>query len=123
MNEIKLSEAQIEDQILQFLNLSGWFAWKNITAGYFDEEKGHYRKHVSRWAITGSSDIIALKDGITLFLEVKTEKGRQSDAQKAFEMRVKEKGNKYHIIRSVEDTKAIITSCAKPLTSCNPDTV
>lgn len=44
----------------------------------------------------------------TLFIEVKTEKGRLSDKQKEFRDKIEKLGGKYYLVRSFEDAKKII---------------
>jgi Holliday junction resolvase len=98
-------ENQIEELILQYLTKLGWFAWKNPTSGYFDKSRGVMRRHTSRFAITGASDIIAIKNGVVIFLEVKTKMGRQTSNQKEFQKRLELRKGNYAIVRSVEDTQ------------------
>lgn len=45
-----------------------------------------------------------------LFIEVKDHKGRQSDAQKAFEMRVVALGYRYAVVRSLDEFKEVINN-------------
>jgi hypothetical protein len=101
-------ESHIEETILQYLNYSGWLAWKNISSGNWDAKRKCYRKHKSKFAIPGVSDIIAIKNGRVLFLEVKTKAGRLLDSQIIFKRILQEKGGEYFIVRSVEDTMEII---------------
>ena len=59
----------------------------------------------------GVSDlVIMLSEGRVLFLEVKNETGRQSDAQKSFEQTCHRLGFEYHVVRSVEDVHCLIDS-------------
>ena len=51
-----------------------------------------------------------LPDGRTCFIELKTDKGKQSDTQKAFQSMVTELGNDYHIARTVYEFMSIINS-------------
>ena len=58
--------------------------------------------------MAGVSDLIILKpNGITLFIELKVEKGIQSDAQKLFQSKVESLGFDYYIIKSLEQFKQI----------------
>jgi len=109
---ITIPESQIENAILEFLNYSGWYARKIPLAGYFDPKTRRYRKHNSPWIATGFSDIIAIKKTRILFLEVKSRIGKQSDDQKEFERNINFHGFNYHVVRSVEEVRAII-NCAK----------
>lgn len=101
-----MNEKQLENKILNYLaTRKNCFAFK-----FKDQAKfinGRYRK--SSWEINGISDLCCLlSNGVTLWLEVKTEKGRQSKHQIAFENIVKEFGGKYFVVRNVEDVEEII---------------
>lgn len=50
----------------------------------------------------GVSDLIILKNNKTIFVELKTYKGVQSEKQKEFEKIVKNLGFEYYLIRSLE---------------------
>lgn len=53
--------------------------------------------------LSGVSDLIVLMTNKMFFVELKTEKGVQSDSQKDFENRVTKLGYEYLIIRSLEE--------------------
>lgn len=53
--------------------------------------------------IPGVSDLVLVKNGLAYFMEVKTEKGKQSKVQGIFERRALEVGAKYGIVRSLEE--------------------
>lgn len=60
----------------------------------------------------GVSDLVCLLPGSkAVFLEVKTDKGRQSDNQKRFQERVESLGFKYFVVRSIKDVDIAISSC------------
>ncbi len=72
---MNLSEHDIEEQILYYLNFKRRIsAWKNPSSGYFDAKRGIFRKQVSRFARNGISDIVGLAPNRGLFIEVKSEK-------------------------------------------------
>lgn len=102
-----MTEKQIETAILTYLNtLPECFAFKVNTMGVFDPVKKIYRKSNNRFAVNGVSDIIAQHKHIgTIFIEVKTPKGRQSDAQKLFEANVKSYNGCYLLVRSLDDVR------------------
>jgi len=59
--------------------------------------------------LPGESDLTLFqKGGRTVFIEIKTDKGKQSKQQKVFEERVKELGFAYVIMKSLEDAKRFI---------------
>jgi len=51
----------------------------------------------------GVSDLVVLLPGVTVFLEVKTPKGKQSPAQELFQAKAETLGHQYHIVRCPED--------------------
>ncbi|MBQ3969495.1 MAG: VRR-NUC domain-containing protein [Clostridia bacterium] len=59
--------------------------------------------------LPGESDLTLFqRGGKTVFIEIKTDKGRQSKQQKIFEKRVKELGFEYVIMKSLEDAERFI---------------
>jgi len=75
------------------------------TAGMLDIRKKH-----SMGLINGAPDFVFAGKDKTLFIEVKTEKGRQSDSQKLFEDWCKSEGISYSIARTFDDVKEILTN-------------
>lgn len=60
----------------------------------------------------GVPDIIVLIDGKFIGLEVKAEKGRQSEHQKSFELECKKNGGKYYVVKTLEDVKDVLKLCS-----------
>lgn len=59
--------------------------------------------------LSGVSDLcVMLPDGKTLWVEVKTPKGRQSEEQKAFEAAALRLGHDYRVWRSLDDAVAFV---------------
>jgi hypothetical protein len=56
----------------------------------------------------GAADLALVVNGHPYFLELKAEKGVQSDAQKAFQARVIMAGGTYAIAYSINDALAIL---------------
>ena len=95
---------------------------------YFNQHYPQYRKclfHVNNKAkdslegarfktlgvVSGISDLILLApNGITYFLELKDDKGKQSDHQKAFQQQAEALGHKYVVIRSLDEFKALLNT-------------
>lgn len=58
--------------------------------------------------LKGASDLVVIfPNGKLCFIELKLQKGIQSDEQKDFERRVLSLGFEYHLIRSIEDFKTL----------------
>jgi len=65
------------------------------------------KRKVNTGLLAGVSDLIVLHNGETIFIEVKTLTGKQSEKQKEFEKTVSLQGFKYYLVRSLEDFKHI----------------
>jgi hypothetical protein len=104
-----MTEKEIENSILMHLEMRGdCIAWKNQSVGIFDPKRKVYRKSRNRFHKNGVSDIICmLHDGPVIFLEVKTQYGRQSENQKQFQKDCEDMGQIYRIVKSIEDVETI----------------
>jgi hypothetical protein len=99
-----LSEREIEQQILGWLNLQkGCKAWKNKSMGVYDPTKGVYRKDRSKFSEKGSSDILGIWNQKMLCIEVKSAKGRVSPEQQQFLQQMANLGAICLIARSLQD--------------------
>lgn len=58
--------------------------------------------------LNGVSDLICINNGKIYFLEVKTEKGKQTEYQKEFQNKIESQGFQYHVVKSVQDALKII---------------
>lgn len=92
------AETIIRKAITSELRKSGWAVF------YIFQGLGSYK---------GISDLIAIKDGLTVYIEVKTETGRQSEYQKQFERIITDHGGKYYLARSTADIAELLNT--KPL--------
>jgi hypothetical protein len=100
----RLSEKQIETAILYFLNLHGIFAFKLNNTGVWDPIRKVYRKPNSRYIIRGIPDICAMiKDGPTVWVEVKSSTGKVSEYQNEFIQRCRRMGHIAFVAKSVDD--------------------
>lgn len=87
------NETYIRRSITNALRLAGW----DVT--YHLQGVGCRR---------GFPDLTAMKDGETVYIEVKTPTGRQSDYQKEFEQICKAHGCRYLLARSVDDIAELL---------------
>jgi penicillin-binding protein-related factor A (putative recombinase) len=103
----RASEADIEKAILQYLEfIPGMYAWKNPSAGFFDAKRGKFRKHVSKYAINGTSDILGIWDGRFIAIEVKRPENKERPLdQKLFIDQINRRGGIAFFATSVEDVK------------------
>ncbi|MDA8212187.1 MAG: VRR-NUC domain-containing protein [Clostridia bacterium] len=86
--EPKVPESQIQAEIKQYLQLKGYFVYKN---------------HQSLGSHRGLADLTAIKNGQVIWIEVKTPKGRVSEHQEQFRTDLEHHGGRYIVARSVDD--------------------
>ncbi len=83
-----LKESDIRKQIQDYLRWKGWFVYYNL------QGLGSY---------PGLSDLVAMKDGRTIHLEIKTPRGKQKANQVTFQENVESAGGTYKVARCLED--------------------
>lgn len=98
----KLTEAQIEQACLQFLHYSKWYCVK--IKDQVQCRDGKYLKP-RPFEVRGVADIFAIKDGISLWIEVKTKTGVQSAHQKTFQKNIEMNGGVYLLVKSLDELK------------------
>lgn len=119
---IKPSEKEIEDAIMYFLNYQiGCMAFKVDTRANFDVRLGTYRA-MSKHVLPGTPDILCCYSvnqiGVFVGLEVKTDTGRQSAHQLAFQERLQQRANGfYFIVRSVKDAEDALKTVRDTVTA------
>lgn len=90
-----------------------WFrrTHKNEVIFYVANELAYDRasEMKKRGLLRGVSDLVVLlKDGRALFCELKSDDGKQSREQRAFQLKVERLGFKYYIIKTLEEFKYIV---------------
>ena len=109
-----MKESIIQKAVLEYL---GWQSnthriyWFRAGSGAVKTEEGRYFKTGK----AGCPDIVVCmrtKSGLGVFvgLEIKNEKGRQSDVQKTAQAQIEAAGGYYFIIRSIDDVKKALAS-------------
>jgi Holliday junction resolvase len=88
MSKQKLTETDIRRQVTDYLQLRQYFCF------YVLQGLGAYK---------GIPDLIAVKNGRVLFIELKTPRGRQSDYQRKFQADLEAAGGEYVLCRGVDD--------------------
>ena len=84
------TETDIQNAIRDFLRWRGWFVIRH------QQGLGCHK---------GLSDLTAIKNGRTVYIEVKRPKGTQSDDQLDFQADIEAHGGLYVVARSVEDVE------------------
>lgn len=109
MNGYALStESEIQTTILDYMKLCGIFCWRNNSVGIYDTYKHQYRRP-PKHHLNGVPDILGiLPNGQFLGIEVKSKRGKLSQAQQAFANFAKIHGGLVFIARSIEDVKSAL---------------
>lgn len=103
-----MSEAKIQADIVQYLQTRGvyFFSVPNEAAGR--DAAIRMARLKAMGLRSGVSDMVLIFPGQVVFVEVKDEKGKQSDAQRRFQDKVNELGFDYYLVRSVEDVEKVV---------------
>jgi len=86
-----MTEQQIQSDISEYLKWAGWFVFKIHQQG--------------KYCYKGITDLIAIKNGTTAYIEVKTPTGKLRPEQVKFMDDVKEHGGLHLVARSVDDVR------------------
>lgn len=101
-----MKETTIQNSICEYLQYRKVFFWRNNNIPVFDKKRNIYRT-LPKYAMKGTPDIIVVKDGFFIGLEVKMPKQYQSREQKEFQKNLKEAGGEYYVVRSINDLQEI----------------
>jgi len=104
MTTYKTEASNLTDAIIDFLNNSGHFAWRNNKVGIYDPVKNVFRKG-GRNSGKGSSDVLcALKpNGQLLAIEVKIDRDKPDPDQIKFKANTEKTGAIYWVCKTIED--------------------
>lgn len=86
-----MSEAQIQNKIIKYLNGLGAYTVKTISTNR-----------------SGTPDVICCLEGKFIAFEVKTQKGRVSELQKHHIEEINNRGGLAAVVRSVEEVKEMV---------------
>jgi len=106
----KETESQIVTAICDYLAIrerqGRLFYWRANNMAVVKSD-GTFRS-MPKHSKNGVPDVLVVRDGWFIGLEVKTRTGKQSEAQKIFERDLMDKGNgEYHLVRSVDDVQEL----------------
>jgi len=105
--KVGLKESEIQRQIIDWLELKEnqgklfFQRTNNIPVSQMRNGKRIFRS-MAKGQKKGFPDILVLKAGRVIGLEVKTKTGKQSPFQKEIEKSFKKNGGEYYIVRSLE---------------------
>ena len=83
-----MTEKELTKEMRKYWKQNGWYVIRN------QQNIGSHK---------GLADVTILKDGMHIFVELKGEKGKQSPAQKLFQMDIERNGGRYCLCKSVDD--------------------
>ncbi|MGE0206104.1 MAG: hypothetical protein AB7E70_19660 [Hyphomicrobiaceae bacterium] len=76
--------------------------WRNNVGQMIDKDG---RRVVFGVGGKGAADLLGLWSGRFVAIELKTDRGRQTDEQRRFELLIQSKGGVYVVLRSVEEAR------------------
>lgn len=95
-----MKETEIVKACLQYLELKGYLHWRSNNQGTYNKKDGGYFFRGTK----GVPDItVILPNGKYCGVEVKSEKGRLSEAQKELHQRILENNGYVCVVRSVSE--------------------
>lgn len=101
-----MKESNVQSAICDYLALRKHFFSRINNVPVYDSARDRYRA-LPKHTMPGFPDIIVIKDGFFVGLEVKGPGGRQSPEQKEFERACKAAGGEYYVVRSIDDVREI----------------
>ncbi len=110
-----MSEADLKLAVAEYLEIltnQGKLYADRLNSGEVIILQGQSRRRV-KLCREGTADFLVLCQGKVIYLECKSSKGRQSPAQRAFELLVKAQGASYYIVRSVDELDGILSMVRK----------
>lgn len=104
-----MKESDIQSSICEYLELRRHCFWRvnNIPAFTKNSNGSITMRRLPKFTPRGLPDIIVVRKGKFIGLEVKKPKTYQSKEQKEFEQRLKDAGAEYYVVRSIEDAQKI----------------
>ena len=109
------NESKIQQQIFIWFNNNFCLKHHNPRSIIWSVPNGGTRNKIeaiilkATGLLPGVSDLILIHLGKVVFVEVKTPIGKQSVQQIDFEQRIKNNGFEYHLVRSLDEFKQILS--------------
>jgi len=91
--QIKITENDIKRQVKNYLGIKGFF---------------HFHILQGLGAFRGIPDIVAIRKGRVIFLEIKKPGGKLSEHQQRFQETMERAGGEYYVVRSLEEIIRIL---------------
>lgn len=100
-------ESQVVRDVINYLFMRGWLAWRNNTGGGRFQNKGSDVVRYVQFSTPGAADVFALRNGRFLAVEAKTETGKQSEDQQMWQQSIEANGGVYVLVRPSNYMEAI----------------
>jgi len=97
----KVKEADLQRLILDYLSVKKIFHYRNNSGAMVSEYQG--KKRFMRFGAVGSPDIVCIKSGKYIGIEVKGTGAKQSENQLNFQSNMEYAGGQYVLAYSLED--------------------
>ena len=98
-------EGRLQKEVLEYMETTGLMYWRQNSGTMFVAGR------CIKLGVKGSPDIVALhpKTGQYVGIELKAFKGKLTDDQEDFCERLRKTGAQYHVARSLDEVKTIVT--------------
>lgn len=100
-----MTEAQLQQSIIIWFRNNYQMHGKGLIFSVANESTYKNKTFKNTGTMAGVSDLIVVLNGETIFVELKTENGIQSEKQKEFEIKIKQLNQEYYLIRSLDQFK------------------
>lgn len=110
-----MTEHQLCDQIIEFLNYNGAYCWRTNSGAMrasYTTKSGQAKSYMVRMSRAGTSDILGIYKGHFIAIEVKLPKTIKNvtEAQKMFLQAIKDHGGIAGVATTPEDALSILKS-------------
>lgn len=101
-------EKDIQSAICDYLQLKRYFFWRQNTAPTVQKnDSGWFFRKMPKHSRRGVPDIIVIRKGTVIFLEVKRPGGKLSPDQEDFKDDCIRESVQYHVVTSIDDVAKI----------------
>ena len=104
--EKKVKESDVQRMICDYLALRSYFFWRSNNISVYDPTRQTFRA-MPKYSMRGVPDIIVIKEGKFIGLEVKAKSGTLSEGQERFKELCMKHNAEYHTVKNIEDVQAI----------------
>jgi len=103
-----MTEAQLQQNIIIWFRNNYQMNGKGLIFSVANESTYKNKVFKNTGTLSGVSDLIVILDNKVLFVELKTETGKQSENQIKFQTNIENLNQNYYLVRSLDQFKNII---------------